>query len=74
MYCIRIRSKNSKLILERLELQKAFDVIVDGTMATKAKPDPEVFRKVQRRCILIQKTVLCLKIRRQELKLLTKVE
>ena len=36
-------SKNSKLILERLELQKAFDVIVDGTMVTKAKPDPEVF-------------------------------
>ena len=31
-------SKNSKLILERLELQqKAFDVIVDGTMVTKAK-------------------------------------
>lgn len=38
-------SKNSALILERLELTDAFDVIVDGTMVTKAKPDPEVFLK-----------------------------
>lgn len=36
-------SKNSGLILDRLELKDAFDVIVDGTMVTKAKPDPEVF-------------------------------
>lgn len=45
-------SKNSRIILERLELQKAFDVIVDGTMVTKAKPDPEVFLQgAQKMCI-----------------------
>jgi beta-phosphoglucomutase len=36
-------SKNSRLILERLELTDLFDEIVDGTKVTRAKPDPEVF-------------------------------
>lgn len=36
-------SKNTPLIMERLELTDLFDVIVDGRMTTKAKPDPEVF-------------------------------
>ncbi len=38
-------SKNSRLILEKLNLTDMFDVIVDGTMVTSAKPDPEVFIK-----------------------------
>ena len=36
-------SKNTMTILERLELTAWFDAIVDGTMITKAKPDPQVF-------------------------------
>jgi len=36
-------SKNARTILNRLELLPLFDAIVDGTMTTKAKPDPEVF-------------------------------
>ena len=36
-------SKNARTILNKLELLPLFDAIVDGTMTTKAKPDPEVF-------------------------------
>jgi len=36
-------SKNAKTILEKTNLLSWFDAIVDGTLATKAKPDPEVF-------------------------------
>lgn len=36
-------SKNTKFILERTNLTSYFDAIVDGTMITKGKPDPEVF-------------------------------
>ena len=36
-------SKNSQTILDRLEITSFFDVIVDGTMVSKAKPDPEVY-------------------------------
>lgn len=36
-------SKNAALILERLKLGDYFEVIVDGTLVTRAKPDPEVF-------------------------------
>lgn len=36
-------SKNSKLILERIEMLPYFDVIIDGNSITKSKPDPEVF-------------------------------
>lgn len=38
-------SKNAAFILERLELTDLFDVIVDGTLVSAAKPDPEVFLK-----------------------------
>ena len=38
-------SKNTKFILERIGLINAFDAIVDGTMITHSKPDPEVFLK-----------------------------
>ena len=38
-------SKNTRLILEKLEITDLFDYIVDGTMTTHSKPDPEVFLK-----------------------------
>ena len=36
-------SKNAPLILERLDIAKYFDAVVDGTQVSKTKPDPEVF-------------------------------
>ena len=36
-------SKNARPILDKIELTPYFDVIVDGTNVSKAKPDPEVF-------------------------------
>lgn len=38
-------SKNSKLILEKTQLNHFFDAIVDGNSVSKSKPDPEVFLK-----------------------------
>ncbi len=36
-------SKNARPIIEKLGIANFFDVIVDGTNVTLAKPDPEVF-------------------------------
>jgi beta-phosphoglucomutase len=36
-------SKNSMIILNRLNISSMFDVIIDGNKVSKAKPDPEVF-------------------------------
>ncbi len=36
-------SKNAPFILEQVDLTDAFDVIVDGSMIRRSKPDPEVF-------------------------------
>jgi beta-phosphoglucomutase len=36
-------SKNAMLILDKLQLSDDFDVIIDGSKVSKAKPDPEVF-------------------------------
>ena len=36
-------SKNAMLILDRLNITKLFDAIIDGTKEANAKPDPEVF-------------------------------
>lgn len=38
-------SKNAKLILEKLDLLKYFDEIIDGNDITKSKPNSEVFLK-----------------------------
>lgn len=38
-------SKNSMKILNSINLKSYFDVIIDGTKISKAKPDPEVFLK-----------------------------
>ena len=36
-------SKNAKYILDKLQITPYFDFIVDGTMTTNGKPDPQVF-------------------------------
>jgi beta-phosphoglucomutase len=36
-------SKNSKLILNKIDLLHYFDAIIDGNNITKGKPDPQVF-------------------------------
>lgn len=36
-------SKNARIILEKLDLHRRFDAVVDGNDVSKAKPDPEVF-------------------------------
>ncbi len=38
-------SRNARLILDRLGIFGLFDVVVDGTMISRSKPDPEVFLK-----------------------------
>lgn len=38
-------SKNARRILDKLELTGLFDAIMDGTVVSSAKPDPEVFTK-----------------------------
>ncbi len=38
-------SKNTPLILERLNLGRYFDAVIDGNSVSKAKPNPEVFIK-----------------------------
>jgi HAD superfamily hydrolase (TIGR01509 family) len=38
-------SKNAPLILERLQIAGLFEVVVDGTRVSAAKPDPEVFAR-----------------------------
>ncbi len=38
-------SKNTKLILKRLNLEEVFDTVIDGTIISNAKPNPEIFLK-----------------------------
>ncbi|RKR85193.1 beta-phosphoglucomutase [Mucilaginibacter gracilis] len=38
-------SKNSMMILEKINMVNLFDAIIDGNKVSKAKPDPEVFLK-----------------------------
>ncbi len=38
-------SRNARMVLERTGIVGFFDTIVDGTMVSKAKPNPEVFLK-----------------------------
>jgi beta-phosphoglucomutase len=38
-------SKNSMMILEKVDIVDLFDAVIDGNKVTKAKPDPEVFLK-----------------------------
>lgn len=57
-------SKNTKYILERVNLMEAFDAISDGTNITHSKPDPEVFIKAAqflgedpKRCLVIEDAI-----------------
>lgn len=43
--CLGSVSKNAMTILNRIEITKYFDGIIDGNKVSKAKPDPEVFLK-----------------------------
>lgn len=36
-------SKNAKTVIKLIDIENEFDAIVDGTMTTRTKPDPEVF-------------------------------
>jgi len=54
-------SKNTWTVLRGLGLDKSFDAVVDGTMITRSKPDPEVFAKAAQllgvppaRCLVIE--------------------
>lgn len=38
-------SKNAQTVLNKLEITNYFDVVVDGNMITRSKPDPEIFLK-----------------------------
>ncbi len=38
-------SKNAMTILKQIDMENYFDIIIDGTKVTKAKPNPEVFLK-----------------------------
>src|SRR6201986_1227469 len=38
-------SKNSMMILEKINMVDMFDAVIDGNKVSKAKPDPEVFLK-----------------------------
>lgn len=38
-------SMNVEFILDRLNLRSYFDVVVDGLMVNKGKPDPEIYNK-----------------------------
>ena len=38
-------SKNAMTILNQLKLKDYFEIVIDGTKVSKAKPDPEVFLK-----------------------------
>lgn len=42
-------SKNTKLILNRLDIMPLFDAVVDGHDFERTKPDPEVFQKAAAR-------------------------
>jgi len=39
-------SKNASMILNKLNLNSYFKVIIDGTKTNKSKPDPQVYNMV----------------------------
>lgn len=54
-------SKNCPLVLERTGIRNLFDAVSDGTLVTRAKPDPEVFTVAARmlgvdaaRCVVFE--------------------
>ena len=47
LMAIASSSKNTNFIVDQIGIREYFDVIVDGNMITKSKPDPEVFLKAK---------------------------
>jgi beta-phosphoglucomutase len=54
-------SRNARTIIEKTRIRDFFDVVVDGTMISRSKPDPEVFLKAAellrvppRRCVVFE--------------------
>ena len=43
-------SKNAEMILEKLQICDLFDVIIDGNLTNRAKPDPQVFALAVQQC------------------------
>lgn len=37
-------SKNARTILRQVDLEDAFEAVIDGTVTTRTKPDPQVFQ------------------------------
>ena len=48
-------SKNTKAILQQIELIDAFDAIVDGTDVSKSKPQPDIFLLACKRLDVVPK-------------------
>lgn len=42
-------SKNAQTVISKLEIADWFEVVVDGTMITNSKPDPEIFLTAAKR-------------------------
>jgi len=49
-------SRNTMLILDRIQLSEIFAAIIDGNSVRKTKPDPEYFSNVPRRWEQIRRT------------------
>lgn len=51
-------SKNARLVLSKLNIDKYFDAIVDGNETERAKPDPELFLTAAKRLGLSKENVV----------------
>ncbi|MFH1367617.1 MAG: beta-phosphoglucomutase [Elusimicrobiota bacterium] len=51
-------SKNARLVLNKLDIDKYFNAIVDGSETERAKPDPELFLKAASRMGLTKDDVV----------------
>lgn len=59
--CVASSSKNASTILSKLGIKELFEVIIDGNVITKSKPDPEVFEKAfevlninEKECLIVE--------------------
>lgn len=41
-------SKNAQTVIKRLQIDREFEVVIDGNMIVNTKPDPEIFLRVAR--------------------------
>ncbi|NYV27855.1 beta-phosphoglucomutase [Streptobacillus felis] len=59
--CVASSSKNAPVILSKLGIKDLFEIIIDGNMITKSKPNPEVFSKAfevlninEKECLIVE--------------------